>query len=124
MPWAESTANVTGAISYNDGLANTLAVVKAGSALAKKITELSIGKFKDWYLPSRLELLIAHHELASTKAFKPGGEQAFDPAWYWSSTQHAAGSVSAWMQDFGYGLQNDTRKSNDYRARAVRRIKI
>lgn len=124
MPWAESTTNVAGAASSNDGLANTAAMVKAGSALAKKITGLRIGKFTDWYLPSRLELLIAHHELASTKAFKPGGEQAFDAAWYWSSTQHAADSDYAWMQGFGDGSQVSNHESFDDRARAVRRIKI
>ena len=124
MPWNESTASVAGATSSNDGLANTTAMVKAGSALAKKIAGLRIGKFTDWYLPSRLELLIAHHELASTKAFKPGGEQAFDAAWYWSSTQHAATSGYAWLQDFGYGGQGDDHESVGYRARAVRRIKI
>ena len=124
MPWIESTANVAGATSYNDGLANTAAMVKAGSALAKKITGLRIGKFKDWYLPSRLESLIAHHELGSVKAFRPDGKQAFDIDWYWSSTQHAADSGYAWMQTFGDGFQYGYHKSDVSRARAVRRIKI
>ena len=124
MPWAESTTNVAGATSYNDGLANTAAMVKAGSALAKKITGLRIGGLNDWYLASRLEWLIAHYELSSAKAFQPGGKHAFDAAWYWSSTQHAAHSVYAWMQRFGYGGQVSDRKSYDYRARAVRRSVI
>ena len=124
MPWNESTANVAGAASYNDGLANTITMVKAGSALAKKITGLRIGKLKDWYLPSLLELLIAHHALGRVKAFQLGGKQAFDIAWYWSSTQLAAGSDYAWLQLFDDGCQDFGLKSGDYCARAVRRIKI
>ncbi len=124
MPWNESTAHVAGATSYNDGAANTAAMVKAGSALAKKITGLRIGKFTDWYLPSRLELLLAHHELGTAGTFKPGGKQAFNSEWYWSSTQRAAYPGYAWMQTFGYGYQGISRKSDGCRARAVRRIKI
>ncbi len=124
MPWNESTAHVAGATSYNDGAANTAAMVKAGSALAKKITGLRIGKFTDWYLPSRLELLLAHHELGTAGTFKPGGKQTLDSVWYWSSSQHAAYSDYAWLQYFGNGLQNYGHKSTTCRARAVRRIKI
>ena len=124
MPWSKSINKVAGANSYCDGLNNTTAMVKAGSALAKKITDLQIGKLKDWYLPSRLELLIAHHCLAAVKAFKPGGKEAFDLMWYWSSTQHASDAGYAWYQFFGDGYQGLWRKDDDGRARAVRRIKI
>ena len=123
-PWNESTASVAGDTSYNDGAANTAAMAKAGSTLAKKITGLRIGKFKDWYLPSRLELMLAYHELGAARAFKPGGKQAFDSAWYWSSTQHAEYSDYAWMQHFGNGDQDGYLKSDAYRARAVRRLII
>lgn len=60
----------------------------------------------------------------SAEAFKQGGAEAFDPAWYWSSTQHAAGSVFAWSQGFLYGVQDDDVKSFGGRARAVRRLPI
>ena len=35
------------------------------------------------------------------EAFQAGGDQAFDKAWYWSSTQHASNSDYAWNQNFG-----------------------
>lgn len=56
--------------------------------------------------------------------FKPGEPEAFDDAWYWSSTQHASTSDCAWVQCFGDGGQGHDRKGSEYRARAVRRLKI
>lgn len=40
---------------------------------------------------------------------------------YWSNTTE---SGWAWYQDFYYGSQGDTRKGNELRARAVRRLPI
>lgn len=122
--WNESMAMVAGATSHCDGLANTQAMAKAGSDLAKKITGLKIGKASDWYLPSRLELLLAYSELRNVKAFRLGGKQAFDSTWCWSSTQHAESADYAWGQYFGNGYQGIWFKDFNYRARAVRRIKI
>jgi hypothetical protein len=65
-PWHTSYDNVEGANSFNDGLANTKAMAKAGSAVAKWALGLKIGKFKDWYLPSQDELEICYRNL------KPG----------------------------------------------------
>jgi len=65
-PWNESSASVKGARSYCDGRANTLAMAKAGSKLAKWAQGLRIGKFKDWYLPSQDELELCYRHL------KPG----------------------------------------------------
>ena len=48
----------------------------------------------------------------------------FKGAWYWTRELHAAYSDYAWMQSFGYGYQLNTRKSYDYRARAVRRAPL
>lgn len=59
-----------------------------------------------------------------TETFQKGGAEAFDPAWYWSSTQHVSVSGYAWSQDFGGGGQSDGRKSSTFRARAVRRLVI
>ncbi len=56
--------------------------------------------------------------------FKQGSDQAFDPTWYWSSTQHAAYSDSAWFQHFSNGFQGNNFKSGECRARAVRRVAI
>lgn len=57
---------VTGALSFTDGRANTLAMAQAGSELAKRILDLRIGDRDDWYLPALDELEIAY------RALKPG----------------------------------------------------
>ncbi len=56
--------------------------------------------------------------------FKAGGEQAFETAWYWSSTQHVSNSYYAWYQTFYDGYQHCYNQYNELRARAVRRLKI
>jgi hypothetical protein len=124
MRWNSSTTSVAGATSYCDGLANTKAMAKAGSELAAKMLALRIGGFDDWHLPSRLQLLLAYHELATVKAFAEGAKEAFDRNWYWSSTQHAEYAGYAWGQDFGDGLQDCGHEGYEFRARAVRTIKL
>lgn len=52
--------------------------------------------------------------------FQEGGAEAFDEVYYWTSTQHAAGSGYAWYQDFGNGSQNGYYEDIRLRARAVR----
>jgi uncharacterized protein DUF1566 len=66
--WNESYANVPGALSYNDGLANTRAMAEAGSALAAWALALNIDGIGDWYLGSQDELEILYRNL------KPGTE--------------------------------------------------
>lgn len=124
MRWNDSLKNISGATSYCDGLASTKAMAKAGSELAKKMLALRIGGFDDWHLPSRLQLLVAYHELKSVKAFAEGTKEAFDHTWYWSSTQRAEYVDSAWYQGFGNGDQDCFRKLYEFRARAVRTIKL
>jgi hypothetical protein len=58
------------------------------------------------------------------ESFQHGADQAFEPEWYWSSTQHAADVTNAWRQDFLYGTQSYDYKSSEGRARAVRRLPI
>jgi hypothetical protein len=58
----------------------------------------------------------------SVAAFQQGGAEAFEAAWYWSSTQYSADG--AWGQYFGYGYQYDGGKSFKARARAVRLIQL
>lgn len=58
------------------------------------------------------------------EAFQAGGSEAFEAEPYWTSTQHAAYGLDAWAQFFDYGNQNNWGKFyNEFRARAVRRIK-
>jgi hypothetical protein len=68
-PWNKSLKSVAGAMSFFDGLANTKAMADAGSKVAQWALDLSIGGFKDWYVPSRDELELCYRNL------KPGTEE-------------------------------------------------
>ena len=65
-------------------------------------------------LPSRIDQLVLFKNLKSE----------FKDAWYWSGEQFAGYAASAWGQGFGYGRQDDTRKDDACRCRAVRRVPI
>lgn len=56
MEWNKSYARVDGALSFNDGLANTRALADAGSELAKWALAKDIDGLKDWYIPAVDEL--------------------------------------------------------------------
>ena len=58
----------------------------------------------------------------SVEAFKDGGEQAFDPVWYWSSTQYSA--RSAFIQHFDAGDHDFYPKDHECCARPVRRLLV
>ncbi len=51
-------------------------------------------------------------------------KEEFKESWYWSNTQHASLSGSAWCQNFDYGHQLNIPKGNELRARAVRRLSV
>lgn len=55
-------------------------------------------------------------------AFQADGEQAFQPTWYWTSTQSSSGS--AWVQHFSDGYQDDYCLNFRLRVRAVRLIQL
>lgn len=65
-------------------------------------------------LPNRIEqaMLWANHR------------DQFKKDWYWSNETHHPDSGYAWFQNFDYGNQYDTHKTNEVRARAVRRLII
>jgi len=54
--------------------------------------------------------------------FREGAAEAFDTAWYWSSTQFSRGY--AWTQYFTSGNQLTSGKSWEARCRLVRRFRI
>jgi hypothetical protein len=149
--WNDSLKMVKGALSYGDGLANTKAMAKAGSQLAQwaldnkmhlpSLDEMEMlyrhfkpGTAKNaCYARSGINLSAVPPTYPYTpdspkqtklKAFREGGAEAFELAWYQTSTQHAALPDYAWMQNFGNGIQLNNPKSNNYRARAVRRLII
>ena len=67
--WHEDEVDVPGAKSYNDGLANTLAMAEAGSELAKLVLDLTIDGLSDFYIPSQDEAELCY------RAFKPSTKQ-------------------------------------------------
>ncbi|QLG89833.1 DUF1566 domain-containing protein [Chitinibacter bivalviorum] len=155
--WISDYQDVPGAKSYNDGLANTIAMAEAGSELAQWARDLRIADHDDWYIPSQDELEIIYRNLKPTarensqygraginvsaieptrpytpelpaqtqaEAFQEGGDEAFETEWYWTSTQHASDSNYAWIQYLDNGNQTNYFKTNEFRARAVRRLAI
>lgn len=61
----------------------------------------------------------------SAEAFQAGGAQEFTvPTYYWTSTEYAPPTLSAWIQRFSDGLQSFTSKGNARLVRPVRRIRI
>jgi hypothetical protein len=72
---------------------------------------LDVAGHRDYALPTRIE-----HAVLFARA-----RDRFEPDYYWSCEQHAENADYAWMQNFNNGNQNNNHKSNDYRARAVRR---
>jgi hypothetical protein len=60
----------------------------------------------------------------TVEAFREGGAEAFEPTWYWSSTQYAGDASGAWGQYFGSGTQGSYGKGGKGRVRAVRRVLI
>ncbi len=68
----------------------------------------------DGELPNRREQALLYANL----------KEHFEGAWYWSSQQHESDPDYAWCQYFGNGDQSITRRDNELRARAVRRLII
>ncbi|MCC7041080.1 MAG: DUF1566 domain-containing protein [Burkholderiales bacterium] len=118
VEWGVYSEIVQGALSNDDGFANTTAMVTAGSQLARDVRALQLGGHADWYLPSRLEALAMFVRLQEL----PTGDFARD--WYWTSTQVAGDAGYAWLQGFLSGHQYHGGKDWSCRARAVRRVPI
>ncbi len=58
----------------------------------------------------------------TVEAFQDGNAEAFDEAWYFSSTQYSENN--AWLQYFSYGRQYDSTKDYERRCRFVRLIQL
>ncbi|MEL7937631.1 hypothetical protein [Pseudomonas delhiensis] len=110
--WGEYGINVEGATSFRDGAANTIAMVEAGSPIAKLAMEIGEGVF----IPSALELNLLF-------AAKDAGEiGSFQDRWYWSSSQYS--STSAFSVNFNDGRTDRDYKSSYFRVRPVRSLII
>ena len=65
-------------------------------------------------LPNRREQALLYANL----------KEHFEERAYWSNTQNASHSASAWYQGFYYGGQGNWYKTHELRARAVRRVSV
>jgi len=152
--WGEYGKKIDGAGSVFNGRANTIAMAEAGYAIAQWALTLKINGFDDWYLPARDELEVIYRNLkptteenytwrsgenvsavpptyayteqlppqTSVEAFQHGNTDAFEDEWYWTSSQGSA--HTAWCQYFADGSQLNGDKTNELRARAVRRLLV
>jgi hypothetical protein len=85
----------------------------AGKAAAgKAAAEVSVDGHTDFTLPFRAEQAVMFGNVP----------ELFEAAWYWSCERHDSFPACAWVQGFGSGTQNNDPKSNQGRARAVRRF--
>ena len=97
IQWYNGTYTTTGATAtaIGTGEANTQAIVASqdiGSYAAELCADLTLGGYRDWFLPSKDELNLMYVNL------KVQGRGGFASAWYWSSSE---GNFSyAWAQDF------------------------
>lgn len=115
LAWGQGGKEVPGADSQHDGHANTQALLQHGDhpAAAWAAAHQADGH-SDFYLPSRLELLMCW--LAAPQLFKKDG-------WYWSSSQFSRSH--AWCQGFERGGSYGSGvKDNELRARPVRTIHL
>ena len=129
IPWYNGTHLLCNAVR-NDGIGtgriNTDSIIAkqgAGNYAAAICAKYLGGGFGDWYLPSKYELnLMFENEnlLAPLPSTKSSG---FLDGFYWSSSECGlvtAGSINAWTQNFGNGVQYEANKNNPIRVRAVR----
>ena len=119
----------------NNGACNTSRIIAASltpPVAAQLCEDLVSGGFNDWFMPAICELGrylggfgpdagcgTANPNLYSTLHTNGLGGFAGDS--YWSSTEFSGDpTVSAWYQDFSFGVQSDGSKGFDLRVRCVR----
>ncbi|MCK2183496.1 DUF1566 domain-containing protein [Halomonas getboli] len=121
LQWKTSQTTTPGTDSYDDGLANTQAMVTAGIAdhpAGEHCVNYAGGGFNDWHLPSRSQLqlmianLSAHTEFSNNTA---SGDRS------WSSTEFNA--TQAYRLTFSDGSEGIYLKDfTSYRTRPIRRV--
>jgi hypothetical protein len=112
MKWGTYGQDIPGAASLTDGLSNTIAMAKAGSAAALRVVALVVDNRSDFYIPSRGEMW----------AVCANVPELFAKEWHWTSTQ--GDRNGAFVQLFAIGLSYWLTKDNEYRVRAFRRIQL
>ena len=108
-------------VAIGTGAQNTIDIelgcTQSGTA-ADICTNLTLGGYSDWFLPSKDELNEMHQNIGQRNALGLGNVGGFANNYYWSSTENDTNI--AWLKYFGNGIQFGTNKSNTYYVRAVR----
>ena len=91
--------------------------------------DIAPAKWKDAIAKAAAFKTAAHQDYVAADRFDlalcyMNAPQHFEKAWYWSATPYAGASSYAWVQSFYHGYQGYDRKVGEFRARAVRRVKI
>jgi len=115
IQWYNGSYTITGATATalgtgNDNTATIVASQGVGNYAAKLCSDLVLGSYSDWFLPSKDELNKLYINRVAIGGFASEN--------YWSSSE--AGINSAWKQQLTNGLQGMLYKNNDYYVRAVR----
>ncbi|MEI8095104.1 MAG: DUF1566 domain-containing protein [Spirochaetales bacterium] len=110
--------------SVGAGKANTKTIVNSqstGVTAAEQCTQLSVGGFADWFLPSRDELAALYYGLASQKLGNFSPKSYWSSSYYTSTSSSSSSSTGAWFQDFSSGTQDqNSATSLAYLVRPIR----
>jgi hypothetical protein len=118
LEWGGYNRETTGAGSHVDGSANTEALIADDSEHPAAVwcAGHEADGHKDFFLPSRFDMLMAYLALAQL-----GTKGPFNPeGWYWTSTQ--ASRSYGFVQAFAYGDSYWDGKDNEFRVRAFRQV--
>lgn len=152
--WLPEYTLIPGANSFNDSVANTLAMAEAGSPIAQKAVATEINGHKDWVIGARdvVELQYRHLKPTTDKnyVYRHGDNPSSIPVGYpysedepaqtplvlfqaggteafepdWYATSTQSGAYYAWLQHFGDGLQDTGLKIHEFQVRLVRLIQL
>ena len=115
----------TSARSFDDGFANTNAIVAqagTGTTYAAGLCKAyNAGGYTDWYLPALDELQQCNNSRQTINTVL-GSTNGFQSSDYWSSTENNFYFNSAWTRNFYDGFTNYFNKFNYNAVRAVRRF--
>jgi len=114
-PWPGQGGIYAGIMRGRDGNPDYhLIVGKATEPMPWGKAKDEVERHPEWSLPYRAEQALCYANVP----------ELFEKEWYWSCEQHAGTAGYAWCQNFGNGNQYYNLKSNELRARAVRRLVI
>jgi hypothetical protein len=115
-----SKATLTGS-EIGTGKLNTASILATQNSegyAAKLCDNLIIGRYKDWYLPSKDELNLMYHNIGRGAADLMKNIGQFSKGNYWTSSEY--NRFKAWHQSFDNGNQNTYNKRTTFHVRAIR----